>query len=84
MEIYIKRKGGDTKMSEEKRNYNETHPELRAGEMFIGNFMSDEYSGIGWSTKRTGRQAYTIHGEEQTGFMPVFVQRSEYEEGTKK
>ena len=71
-------------MSEKKQNYNETHPELRAGEMFLTNCISIDYSIIGWSTKRTGRQAYTIHGEELTGFMPVFVQRSEYEEGMKR
>ena len=72
-------------MIEEKRNYNETHPELREGEMFLTNTLDNyDYMRIGWHSKRRGRQAYSIHGEELTRGIPVFVQRSEYEEGMKK
>ena len=71
-------------MIENERNYNETHPELKEGEMFLTNSPPDGYINIGWETKRMGRQAYTIYGEELSGFTPVFIQKKEYEEGMKK
>jgi hypothetical protein len=69
-----------------KRNYNETHPELREGEMHLSNCPLDSYSydRIGWNTKRRGQQAYTIDGKLITRYIPVFVQREEYEKGMKK
>jgi hypothetical protein len=67
-----------------KRNYNETHPELEEGEMFLTNSVDENYTRIRWNTKRRGMQAYTIDGELLTGFIPVFVQKKEYEEGMKK
>jgi hypothetical protein len=71
-------------MIEKKRSYNETHPELEEGERFLTNCVQDTYDSIGWKTKRWGRHAYTIEGEPLTGYIPVFVQRSEYEEGMKR
>jgi len=67
-----------------KGNYNETHPELKEGEMFLSNNSFEEYTHIGWKTKRLGIQAYTIDGEELTVLRPVFVRNEEYEEGMKK
>jgi len=66
------------------RNYNVTHPELSEGEMFLTNVLSGDYRLIGWKTKRTGVHAYTINGEDATGYTPVFDQKEEYEEGMKK
>ena len=71
-------------MIEEKRNYNETHPELREGEMFLTNTTNEDYVKIGWISKRRGNHAYTIHGTEIKWYAPVFVQKKEYEEGIKK
>jgi hypothetical protein len=73
-------------MIKEKRNYNKTHPELREGEMLLTNCSLDnyDYDRIGWNTKRRGRHAYTIDGKPFTGYIPVFVQIKEYEEGMKK
>ena len=71
-------------MNGHNRNYNETHPELKEGEMFLTNASFDDYTYIRWITKRRGIQAYTIDGEELTVLRPVFVQKEEYEEGMKK
>lgn len=71
-------------MIEEKRDYNETHPELEEGEMFLTNCTWDEYIRIGWQTKRKGRKAYSRQGKGLFGLSPVFVHRKEYEEGMKK
>jgi hypothetical protein len=73
-------------MIEEKRNYNETHPELREGEMFLSNYMLDnfDFKRIGWHSKRKGRQAYDVEGTELTGYIPVFVQKEEYDTGMRK
>lgn len=65
-------------------SYNETHPELRKGEMFLTNGVLETYVQIGWKTKRRGRRAYSKKGEPLLEYRPVFVQRSEYEEGTKE
>jgi len=67
----------------EKKN-DETHPELREGEMFLTNCTIPDYVRIGWKTKRIGRQAYTIDGEKLKVLIPVFVQKEEYDEGMKK
>jgi len=70
-------------MNGHNRNYNETHPELEEGEMFLTNSSFDNYIFIRWKTKRQGIQAYTIDGKELTMLKPVFVQKEEYEEGMK-
>jgi len=70
-------------MIKNERNYNETHPELKEGEMFLTNSSFENYTLIGWRTKRRGIQAYTIDGEELIMIRPVFVQKEEYEEGMK-
>lgn len=70
-------------MIEEKRNYNERHPELEVGEMFLTNCEWEVYNSLKWISKRRGGVAYTASGVPRPGYRPVFVLRSEYEEGTK-
>ncbi|MBE9592839.1 MAG: hypothetical protein IMF19_05105 [Proteobacteria bacterium] len=70
-------------MIEEKRNYNERHPELEVGEMFLTHCRSEDYIEIGWISKRMGVVAYTPRGVPLPKYRPVFVLRSEYEEGKK-
>lgn len=82
-----KTKNRDKQMEETKnRNYNERHPELKEGEMFLTNFGCDpyDYTRICWKTKRKGYRAYTINGEYVEDMTPIFVQRKEYEDGMKK
>lgn len=65
---------------------NSCHPELREGEVFFMNVGIDEnlggdypdevYTNLRFRTKRLGRQAYDMSGNEVTGF-PVFVQFDE-------
>lgn len=63
----------------------EEHPELREGEIFLGNFMRSYYlSNIGWKTKRIGIHAYnheTNQPLEQDNdnfrLYPVFVKEEE-------
>lgn len=60
------------------------HPELREGEIFLGNFTKNSFSNIGWKTKRWGSCSYDIYGDPiKKSFLPslfpVFVQRKEIE-----
>ena len=65
-------------------NFNNTHPELKDGEMFIGNVTKSFYNhNIGWQTKRMGITAYTPDGEVifnrlSTTLYPTFIQKKEY------
>lgn len=63
---------------EDSGGFNETHPEMREGELFLINATWAGYERIRWKTKRRGLQAYTEQGEEVTGYIPVFVQRKEF------
>lgn len=65
---------------------NETHPELREGEMFLMNATPSDYNQIGYKSKRAGVAAYDTEGNRvKTGyvFFPVFVQKAEYDENMK-
>lgn len=70
----------------EKQNFNESHPEIKENEMFLMNCISgtDNYTPIGWKTKRKGFQAFCVSGEVLDGYYPVFVQKEEYEKGMKR
>lgn len=71
-------------MFKEKRNYNETHPELEEGEMFLFSGVSETYDPLKWNTKRMGAVAYTSRGAALAHkYRLIFVQRKEYEEGIK-
>ena len=71
-----------------KITFNETHPELLDGEMFLTNIhkYDDEsvYRSIGYNTKRKGNIAYTIDGEISKSSFPVFINKKEYDEVQKK
>jgi hypothetical protein len=69
---------------DKKRDYDEPHPELRAGEIFLTNSTLRDYVRMAWLTKRSGIQAYSTDGKKISGFMPVFVKRAEFEAGMKK
>lgn len=60
------------------------HPELRDGEMFIGNFSQlsrhlahVERLGYVWRTKRTGNAAYDDKGNVIAHLKPVFISLEE-------
>jgi len=59
------------------------HPELRPGEIFLGNFRPDSFArSIEWPSKRMGIQAYDLDGKKFPqffGWRPVFALRSELE-----
>jgi hypothetical protein len=72
------------------QDFNYTHPELRQGEVFLGNFddpaekdifLEEEDNttvyDIGWKTKRIGIKAYSIEGVILEHSVPVFVQATE-------
>ena len=56
------------------------HPEQYADEVFMGNYEDSSWLMSNYSTKRTGRKAYDIHGQLVPGTFPVFVKRVEVEE----
>lgn len=63
--------------------FNETHPELRDGEIFLTNFYKGDdksFYRIGYNTKRIGNIAYTVNGEIAKYTFPVFIQKKEYDE----
>lgn len=60
--------------------FNQNHPELMTGEMFLTNSASNDFRHIGHKTKRVGLIAYDIYGNVVSGLKPVFVQKQEYEE----
>lgn len=57
--------------------FNIKHPELKVGEVFLGNFPRDQIADIGWKTKRVGFQSYDFKGQAYDGARPVFVQQAE-------
>ncbi|OGI27590.1 MAG: hypothetical protein A2359_04665 [Candidatus Moranbacteria bacterium RIFOXYB1_FULL_43_19] len=64
------------------RDFHKNHPELRAEEIFIGNFTAREVGEIRWKTKRMGEKALNRDGVPISnlgwqGGYPVFVQKSE-------
>lgn len=63
-----------------KKEFNQYHPELRPGEMFLTNESSQEFfDQIVYKTKRAGNVAYDIYGKPVEGLFPIFAQRSEVE-----
>lgn len=61
-----------------KIQFNDTHPELRPGEVFLCNVVPRtlEWRNIPYKTKRLGNQAYDVGGKA-IAFAPVFVQSRE-------
>ncbi len=59
-----------------------SHPELKEGEVYLGNFSVEDFAGVTWKTKRSGFVAYDVNGQPSPwpGLFPGFAQRSELEE----
>ncbi len=58
------------------------HPELREGEVFLGNFDRGQFERVvNWQTKRLGTMAFNASLVPASGnpepVFPVFIQRSE-------
>lgn len=67
-------------MPRKNQGFNETHPELMEGEMFLHNvFGNDDWESLRYKTKRLGIQAYTREGVPLRDPRPAFVQRTEFE-----
>ena len=64
-------------------SFNDKHPELEDGEIFIGNVSEQFYHhNIGWKTKRMGNVTYTVDGKiikSVYSMVPVFIQKKEKE-----
>jgi|GEM_PF-2507220 len=61
-------------------DFNRNHPERKDDEVFITNSDSEDFSDIGWKTKRYGVDAYDIHGKRFSEYprtFPVFAKISE-------
>lgn len=66
--------------------HQQNHPELQPGEMWITNSPVDAggIERIGYKSKRTGVNAYDVHGNEVKGLRPVFISKEEYERRRKE
>jgi hypothetical protein len=71
----------DTDVKFEKR-----HPELRDGEVFIGNIVPEDVAEMGWETLRVGKTAYDVCGKPINEarrpvvvMYPAFVSKEEAE-----
>jgi hypothetical protein len=61
-------------------NFNATHPELRDGELFLGNDSVRAFGKMPWQSKRLGNECYGPDGTLVVqGVRPIFVRRSELE-----
>ncbi len=54
-------------------SFNEHHPELRAGERFVGNLTPEDFNKSELVGKRAGGRAYLPDGRRVEGYVPVFV-----------
>lgn len=64
-------------------SFNDKHPELEDGEMFLTNERMETCDWIHFKSKRMGITAYTTNGKvvEKTNKMfPVFIQKKEFED----
>lgn len=60
-------------------NSDETHPELRENEVFLGNYAKEDIRHLKWwNTLRTGLIAYNDKGEVIPDHVPSFVQEEEW------
>jgi len=64
-------------MSRDSSFSNRNHPELKKGEIWLGNYYLEKTKAIGWESKRVGSVAYKMNGETVYYLVPVFVQRME-------
>ena len=64
-------------------NFNDQHPELEDGEIFLKNTTPGRFEVMDWKTKRMGGVAYYDDGKAipfHSNYFPVFVQESEVDE----
>lgn len=66
------------------RNFNQQqHPEIRPGEVWLGNINEGRFDGIGWKSKRSGCIALDYLGRPISQhswlgeFFPVFAKKEE-------
>jgi hypothetical protein len=57
--------------------FNQQHPELQDGEVFLQNSANPEMTSIPFKTKRLGKVAYDIHGKVSQGLFPVFKKKTD-------
>jgi hypothetical protein len=59
--------------------YQGTHPEIRKGEVYMGNVTQDAFKHRPWKTKRLGKQPIDVHGNPipVKTLFPLFVNSSE-------
>lgn len=57
--------------------FNDNHPELQQGEVFVANTANPEMGSVQWKTKRLGKNAYDFTGKPLNGLYPVFRQENE-------
>jgi uncharacterized protein (UPF0335 family) len=63
-----------------KLEFNDIHPELKAGEVFLHNVTpgTSDWTRIHYKTKRLGKQAYNLYGKAlEHNSKPVFVKEEE-------
>jgi hypothetical protein len=65
-------------------NFNERHPELRQGEVWITNEFEHDSWQVTLATARRGEVAYSILGKPIAGGRPVFAQQSELDESRRR
>lgn len=54
----------------------DVHPEAAHGEVYLGNFIDDDYKSVGWESKRFGKTAYLTDNSVVPAICelrPVFV-----------
>lgn len=64
-------------------NFNDKHPELEDGEMFLTNERKEDLHHIGWKSKRIGTTAYTVNGKvigTVNKLFPIFIQKKEFDD----
>lgn len=83
-------------MFEKQREYSaseydfQSHPERKHHEMFYSNFKLDELQeqfGLlkdNYPSARVGAIAFNSHGNAMVGFVPIFIDKDEYNVGTGK
>lgn len=58
------------------KSFNDSHPERREGEVFVGNMKIDLQSPtaqfVDWNSLRVGEVAYDSQGGEIDGWRPIF------------
>ena len=73
------RKGFEQRQKGAEENKHQ-HPELREGEVFLGNVRQAEPANFAYPSLRRGDVAYDSEGEPIEGMVPFFASKKEVEE----